>query len=71
MTLTGKVAITLLGAGGALGVTAVVESPTARRAVVDLINRSGLREALQGAAEKVAVQLVQAAFGDRPPIIAV
>lgn len=68
MSTTGKIAITLLGAGGALGVTAIMESPTGRQAVRDMLERAGLRESLQDAAERTAKALVQSAFGGRSPL---
>jgi len=68
MSTTGKIAITLLGAGGALGLTAIMESPTGRQAVIDVIEKSGLQEALQGATEKAAVAIVQFIFGGQPPL---
>ena len=65
MSTTGKIAITLLGAGGALGLTGIMESPNGRQVMTNMLEQSGLREALQDATEKFAVALVHSAFGGR------
>ncbi|WP_127817862.1 hypothetical protein [Microbacterium sp. CPCC 204701] len=69
MSNTGKLAVAFLGAGGALGLAAIAESPTGRQALIGMIERAGIREALQTVAEKVALELVAAAFGGRPGTI--
>lgn len=66
MTTTAKIAITFLGAGGALGLAAISESPTARQALAEFAERARLSELLTNVGEHFAANYTRALRGDGP-----